>query len=141
MYRNGSLYSLIVGIFAFGPLMLLAQQPIDLPPVGNRDLQNNAYPNFPEAEAVVLHDEGYYIFGEHAGEYATLMHRVVRIKILNEKGLSYGEVLEYFYHKNDREYIRDIEALTYNLEGGMVEVSRLDKSQIFYEKHNDNPAR
>jgi transglutaminase-like putative cysteine protease len=84
-----------------------------------------------DADAVVLLDEA---FSNYDDEWHLITARRIRIKILNERGIDRGNIVIRFYSKDNFEYIRDIEGLTYSEQQG---TSRLDRKSIYTEKVND----
>ena len=64
--------------------------------------------------------------------FRTVSNYRVRIKILNEKGLSYADIKLPFYSRDNIEKLDDIEGYTYNLDGGgKIVTAKLDKNFIF----------
>jgi Domain of Unknown Function with PDB structure (DUF3857) len=97
-----------------------------------------------KAEAVRLIDwgkvevAGSNNYGWNPTVFKSYYQRRVRVKILNEKGLSQANVKISFVSYENYERIMKIEAYTYNLEAGeKVKVSRVDKSSIYRKKINE----
>jgi Domain of Unknown Function with PDB structure (DUF3857) len=86
-----------------------------------------------DAEAVVLLDEA---FSNYDDDYELITTRRVRIKILNEKGIDRGNITIPFYSKDQFEFIRTIEGMTYTENQNPV-TSILDRKSIYTEKVND----
>ncbi len=89
-----------------------------------------------DAEAIILLDEA---TSNHDDEYRLITKRRIRIKILNEKGLNWANIIIPYYSKDKFETISDVEGFTYNYKGtGQAgEMITLEKKQIFTEKVND----
>lgn len=87
-----------------------------------------------KAEAMVLVDDASLEYLSGAG---LEMKRRVRIKILNNKGLSWGDVrLKYRSEKNLQD-ISGLEAQTYNLDAaGNVVTTKLEKKLVYEKKLN-----
>lgn len=88
-----------------------------------------------EADAIVLLDQA---SSDHDEEYRLITNRRIRIKVLKEKGISYGDVMIRFYHGSDFEYLNNIEAVVCNVDAsGVTNVQKLANAQIFRQKIND----
>ncbi len=89
----------------------------------------------PEANAVVLLDMG---IANYDDEQHLVIETRMRMKILNEKGLEYANIVLPYYHKNDIEYINKIEAYTYNFDAsGRPSMIAVDKRSIHTERTSD----
>ena len=87
-----------------------------------------------EANAIVLFDYGSSDYNER---YNLITTRRRRIKILNEKGIENGTITIPFYSKGNFEVIREISALSYNIdEAGNGSLSYVDRKSIYTEKIN-----
>lgn len=65
--------------------------------------------------------------------------RHFRIKILDNQAFDWANVEIPLYHsENAEEKLTSVKAFTFNLEGGKVVKSKLDKGEIIREKKNDN---
>lgn len=90
----------------------------------------------PEAEAVVLYETGKIVFvgNEATGSFDIHFRKRIKIKILNQAGLEYGEYSIPFYHSGpETEIVDKIKAVSYNLEEGQIVETALDKSGIYEE--------
>ena len=103
-------------------------------------LQKKIYPIDSNANAVVLSDIGEAaIEGNSKGWFAISMTRHRVVHILNKSGYSEADVEVYLYTDGDgEEKLESVKAITYNLEGGKIVETKLDKSGIFKEKLDDN---
>ncbi|MBZ4188996.1 DUF3857 domain-containing protein [Niabella beijingensis] len=90
--------------------------------------------------ALVLSDVGTSrIEGNNKGWFSLIHKRTTRIKILNKKGFDAGNVIVGLYNSQDgEEKLTDIKGITYNLEGGTVQQTKLESSSIFKEKLSRN---
>lgn len=82
------------------------------------------------APAIVLFDQAKVFFDV---DYTVFMDRHIRLKILNESGLDYGDV-QLIYNKEIDQKIEDIEAFSYNVKEGELEKRSVDRKEIFDEK-------
>lgn len=87
-----------------------------------------------DAEAVVLFDVGELVCDQ---SFNIQMERRVRIKILNEKGLSQADIkIPYLHYQNAQRVIK-LSAQTYNLDAaGNVVVTEADRKTFFDKKIN-----
>lgn len=90
------------------------------------------------ANAVILADIGAISFvGNKHGWFSYVFKKRTRVKILNKKAYDQATVRIRLYHDGD--YIQktdNIEASTYNQENGVVSETKLDKKEIFDDKHD-----
>ena len=96
--------------------------------------QITSYRQFPDADAVVLHDKGKFYFEG----YTSYLSRTVRIQILSEKGLDQADVELSYYREDDTELISQVKATTYNLVNGKVVFTGVKGKDIHTEKLDDS---
>jgi hypothetical protein len=89
-----------------------------------------------EADAVVIFDEA---SADYDDQYKLIYNRRTRLKILKPKGIKYGDIAISYVHKDDIEYINNIEAYTcnYTHNGTMPDVKKVPSSSIYRQKVND----
>jgi hypothetical protein len=90
-----------------------------------------------DAEAYKLFNSGdvhYQIIGE---KFTIITDRRTRIKILKEKGLDEANIKIPFYSKLNYETIKNISAVTYNLDSTGNIVTKLDKASVYIKKINN----
>jgi hypothetical protein len=88
----------------------------------------------PEAEAVILLDKAVVY---HDDDYQMITERRIRIKILNDKGISRADIVIPYYTRNDFENISKIEAYTFNFnEQGRQTAIPVEKKSIYTEKRS-----
>ena len=124
-------------------LRLLAQEATEAPKVkyekvSNEELSMKTYPNDTTAEAVILYDEGNSYFTYNSEKGFMLTHeRFVRIKILKQSGVDWGEfrIALYSYNTSSEE-ISTPKGTTFNLENEKIVKSELKKDAIFRERQN-----
>lgn len=113
-------------------------QASDLPDFGvftaeEKNLQECSFEK--DADAVVLFDYGYSNYDDN---YHLITSRRIRIKILNERGISEGNIRIRFYSKGDFEFIRNIQAVSYTpVDGATPVFSYVDRKSIYTEKENE----
>ncbi len=131
-------FFLLLFVFSF---KTLAQKPlpIEFGNISMEDLQMKVYPKDSSAEAVVLCDYGdyFYTFGDYP---SANYRRHVRIKILKKSGFDKATIKILYREGNDNRFerIRNLKAVTYNLENGDIVNYALDEKSIFDEKVNKN---
>jgi len=85
-----------------------------------------------EAEAIYLLHEGFSNYNE---EYNLVTDHHIRIKILKEKGIGYGNVTIPFYSDHNFERISDIEGVVINFDDqGNRSEQKLDRKSIYVRK-------
>lgn len=96
------------------------------------------YSAFPDAEAVMILNQGELNIVSAAKGYQIQIDYKVQIHILSEAGLANADISLPFYSKNGIETISNIQGKTMNVvDNKMVEIP-LDKKQIFKENVNEN---
>ncbi|MCF1422706.1 DUF3857 domain-containing protein [Mangrovimonas futianensis] len=105
--------------------------------VTRQDLSTNYFAKDSTANAVVLYEYGNsYIDKDNYKLYTEIKKK---IKILNKKGFEQATITELEYHSNKgNEVVKDITGTTYNLDGGRVTKTKLEKESIFEEEYDDN---
>ncbi len=92
-----------------------------------------------DADAVVIYDIGESDFFRADYNFYINFERKTRIKIFSKAGIENATIVIPFYKGDDfTEKVSGIKGVTYNLEDGSVKKTKLDKSQIFEEKVNEN---
>jgi hypothetical protein len=91
----------------------------------------------PKAEAVVLFDVGELYCNLSSIASGMQLDRHVRIKILRDKGKNEADIHIPYYSYRNTEYIRNLQAQTYNLDAaGNVVTTKVEK-KLIYEKPID----
>ena len=102
------------------------------------DLKMTVYDKDSSAEAVILVDKGISQIKYSDGRFYLIFSRHTRVKILSKDGYDWADVEIPLYHNGtDRESVNNLKAATYNLEGGKMKVSKMDRKATFTEKKND----
>jgi hypothetical protein len=101
--------------------------------IDKSDLEMTACDFEKDANAEILFDKEAVSF---TNDYQRITERHIRVKIFNDNGKDEANVKLRFIEGNRSEIISDIEAETFNLENGAVEVTKVDKKQIFEQRVN-----
>jgi hypothetical protein len=113
-----------------------AQTPADAPTaqafgkIDKADLELKACDFEKDANAEILFDKGNVYFDQ---SYNIVTDRHKRIKIFNDNGKSEANIRIEYYSANRAEYISGLQAQTINQNNGVVEITKVDKKQIFTE--------
>jgi uncharacterized protein DUF3857 len=86
-----------------------------------------------DAEAVILVHEAY---ADHDDQYKLITKHHVRLKILKEKGVSYGDVRIPYYSKDDFERIDNVRGTIFNHDGISLQFQELERKSIFKKNIN-----
>jgi hypothetical protein len=93
----------------------------------------------PEAEAVVVFDKAYTRFVNTDEGYNIVTERTVRIKVLTDDGVKWGEIDIPFYMSNDVfEKISNIQAFSYNFDNTGLVKTALRKEDCHEERVSEN---
>jgi hypothetical protein len=108
--------------------------------VNPEDFQKKIYSLDSNANAVVLSDVGSSeIIGNNHGWFSLSYKRYTRIHILNKNGYDAASVeIPLYKSGTDEETLNDLKAVTYNVENGKVQESRLEKSNVFKDKLDEH---
>jgi len=113
-------------------LAVKAQQPVSLDQeygkINQVDLEMKACDFEKDANAEVLIDKG-DLYYDQTFNVVLEVHR--RIKIFNDNGKSYADIVIPFDGGDRSEFITGLQAETVNLVDGKVEITKLDKKQVY----------
>jgi hypothetical protein len=89
-----------------------------------------------EADAVVIFDEA---SADHNDQYNLIFNRRTRLKILKPRGNRHGDIAIRYIHKDDIEYINNIEAYTcnYTHNGTVADIKKVPTAAIYRQKINE----
>jgi hypothetical protein len=125
-------------VFSLFNVFLFAQNKANVKfgKVSPEDFAKKVYSVDSNANAVVIADIGSSeIVGNTKGWFSLQFKRYRRVHILNKNGYDEANVEIQLYSNGDREEeLSSIKALTYNLEGGKVIETKLEKAAIFKDK-------
>ncbi|MEZ5071837.1 MAG: DUF3857 domain-containing protein [Bacteroidales bacterium] len=109
--------------------------------IGDAEKQLTRYAKDPDASAVVLFDKGdSYFFYDNVEGYKIRFTRSKRIKILDNAGVDYAEVIVPFYvdESGRAEEVRNVVGVAYNLrDDGSLETGSLDPGSVFEIQYQD----
>jgi transglutaminase-like putative cysteine protease len=115
-------------------------QEIKFGKISNQELEEKSHPKDSIAEAAYLYknQEMFIEYDNNQGwMLITLVHK--RIKIYKKEAAKYAvENVSLYGRGGTDEKISNIKAYTYNLEGGKVKKTKLEKKQIFKEQRSRN---
>lgn len=133
---------LLTAALALTPVALLAQESpySKFGKVSPADLQRKVYSLDSSANAVVLADIGdISVEGNNKGWFSVITTRHKVVHILAKSAYDEADVEVYLSVNGDaEETLVDVKAVTYNLEGGKIVESKLERSNVFTEKRNKN---
>jgi len=133
-------------LFAFVQIMTNAQENYSFQPgkITNYEATMKACPSDTIAEAVVIYEYGntFFVPNDVTGNFDLYMEKSIKIKILKQSGINYGEFeIPYYYSGNIFEEVRDLEGTTYNYDNNNFTKSALNLKNVYDEKVNDNWRR
>ncbi|MFD2822092.1 transglutaminase domain-containing protein [Lacinutrix iliipiscaria] len=106
--------------------------------VSKDELLETVYDKDTSANAAVLY-KSQKTFFSHEGQVLVNTEIYMRIKIYNQKGFDYAtQEINLFKTRNSKEKIYKIKGITYNLENGAIQESKLDKDRIFENEFSYN---
>lgn len=104
------------------------------------EMDMKTYPSDENAEAVVIYEKGtnYFSSNDAIGGFLLIMQKSVKIKILKQSGVKYGNIEIPYYNSDKPEMVYDLEGITYNYDGKELTKSSLDPKNVYVEKINEN---
>jgi len=106
--------------------------------VSKKELEEVFYPLDSTANAAILFTERKtkFEFDKEKGFYIEEKY-FTRLKIYNEEAYDKATgIIDVFHNTNGKEEVRNLKAVTYNLENGNILKSKLEKKNIFDERKN-----
>jgi hypothetical protein len=120
-------------------LNITIAQEIEFGEISKEELLEKEYPGDIDAHAAVLYKHSKTFFLSTNGTESLVTDVIERIKIYDKEGFDYAtESVTLFKTRGNNERIKKIKAFTYNLEGGKIVKSELDKDQIFETEYSYN---
>ncbi|WP_299891847.1 DUF3857 domain-containing protein [uncultured Lacinutrix sp.] len=105
--------------------------------VSKADLETNTFKKDSTASAIILKEYGESYIDKNT--FDLVFYKKVKLKILNRNGFGNANISIYLYNNDFKEEkVKDIIATTYNSENGKISKVKLEKNQIFEERHNEN---
>lgn len=126
----------LLGLVVFSNFIF--SQKNELGEVTKEELQETTYPNDSSAEAVVLFENGKTYFQYDANTGFNIITEVeTKIKIYTKEGLEWAnKSISYYTLGKDEERVSFSKVVTYNLENGKIEKTKLKSEGEFDEKIN-----
>ena len=140
MKRIILLYSLVLMMFTLNAFSQTIPVDTRFGKVSREEIELSVYPADTSASALILYENTRLLLDFNAaGNFEVHTEKHVRIKILKEEGVDYGDVEMLSYDSQGLyENIRGIEVVTYNMEDGKVESTKMPKKYIFTEDYNQS---
>lgn len=108
----------------------------------DQELKLTTYQADTSAVAVVLYDQTDVRYDLIAGDFQLACYRSVKIKVLKSEGTSCADITIPYYanedNKTSKEFISQINAMAYNMEGNKMVRTKLENKLIFKERINKN---
>jgi hypothetical protein len=127
---------LIICLNLFFPFIKSRSQSFPLPDQNGPTKSEIEYKECPfdkEATAVVFVNEAVSDYDE---DYKLITYHRVKLKILKDKRIDYGNIAIPFYSDDDFEMISSVQGTVYNYEGNISSFKLLDKKSVFTQKAN-----
>ena len=119
----------------------LAGKNIEFGKIAKEELEESVHPLEKEAKSAVLYQEAISTieFRDTEGTFVVRTEYFTRIKIYDATDANLGSVkIPYYSSGQYKEKISGLKAVTYNLENGKIEKSKLSKGEVFQEKTTSN---
>ncbi len=130
------LYLILLGIF---PLNRTLAQNYKFGKVSEAELEEKVYPQDSSANAAILYKKirVYYRYDSNNG-FVLITDVQERIKLYNQEGFDHAtkKIMYYTPGGGNEEKVTSLKAVTYNLNNGKIEETKLKKSDIFDEKES-----
>lgn len=102
--------------------------------VSKSELEASSYARDSSANAVIIYDYGNAYYNRDSFKFNLEVKQ--KVKILSSEGLDRGDIsIRLYKNKSSKELIKDILAITYNIEDGTVVKTQLSESSIFTESN------
>lgn len=108
--------------------------------VTNDEVSMSAYAKDSTANAVVLYKKGKTYYDYLNDDFKIYYTVEEKIKILKSDGTSFANISIPYYENSrntSKESVTDIDAYSYNMEGGKVVKTKMKKEYVFKERFND----
>lgn len=134
--------TVILSAFLFFSMMASAQHEKysrEFGKVTQYEMVMKEYENDPDAEAVMLYNQGEYFYAGNYenGKLYLRMKKQVKIKILKQSGVQYANFEIPIYNGDSGwETVESVEGTTYNIDQGFTQ-TKLETKNVFEEKVND----
>lgn len=132
---------LFIALFCANQVFSQANYSEEWGKVTQHEMSMTEYEGDPEAEAVVIYEQGKNQFHvETESGFMLHMEKSVKIKILKQEGIKYADIEIPYFVEDSRTYerVEKISAITYNWENGQLTKTEFDKKNMFEEKLRDD---
>lgn len=108
--------------------------------VSKEEVEMTTYDKDTSANAVMLYEHtDLFMNINAAGKFALSKKKHLRIKVLKEEGIDWGDFEILCYNSsNHKEVISGIEVVTYNMADGKVVETKMPKKYVFNEEYSEN---
>lgn len=127
---------LIICLYSLFPFVQSKAQSFTLSEQNPPTLAEIEYKECPfdkEATAVVFVHEA---ISDYDDDYKLITYHHVKLKILKDKGIDYGNITIPFYSDGDFEDISSVQGIVYNYEGNISSTKMIDKKSVFTQREN-----
>src|ERR1700753_32954 len=129
------LFTLLLSFLIVTPVLRAQTQPVYSGPttqafgkVDEADLTMTSCDFEKDANAEVLFDKGSVYF---TADYDMVFERHRRVKIFNDKAKDEANVVIEYYGGDKSQFLSGVQAETINSNNGVVEITKVDKKQMF----------
>lgn len=138
--KKQKLITTILFTLFFVNLVFAQKPPIKFGKVSMDEMKMTVYEKDSTAEAVILADYGISeILYNDARGFELNFKKLVRIKILKKEGLDKANIeIPLYQSSGTDETIGGLKAVTYNLENGKIEETKLPRKDVFTEEKSKN---
>ncbi|MCK9640803.1 MAG: DUF3857 domain-containing protein [Prolixibacteraceae bacterium] len=130
--------SLVLSLCFFARVSAQEAPKIKFEKPSDEELSMKIYPKDSTADAVILYDDGSsYVKYDLEKGFMLTFERFVRIKILRQNGVEWGNFhLSLYSHNLNKEDLNHMKGTTINLENGKIVKTELKKNAVFREREN-----
>lgn len=109
--------------------------------IAPEELAMTSYARDPSAEAVYLNDDTFIRY-DVADRICLECYRTVRIKVLKEEGVRWGDAaIDYHFYQQAKETVSRLDAAAYNLVNGKIVKTPLREQFVFEEELDEHTRR
>jgi hypothetical protein len=131
---------LVCSLFILSSVFVFSQKsPIKFGEIPMEDMKMTTYPLDSSADAVILCDYGEAYIQSNINSVTMTFERHRRIKILKSSGTDWANAsIPLYFSGTSEERVSNLKAVSYNLDGGKIVETKMDKESVFKEKFNRN---
>jgi transglutaminase-like putative cysteine protease len=133
-------YLLLPALAVYTTVSAQSRADVKFGKISPEDFAPKAYAIDSNASAIIIADIGSSrIVGNNKGWFSLEFRRYRRVRLLNKNGFDLATEEIYLYSEGDKEeQLTNLRAVTYNLDGGKMVETKLDKENIFKDKLSKN---